>query len=688
MKKVSILFMSLLLLMAPLQANAATSIVTTVDRAIVQMQKAYHQYSDVTATGKFANITDVYKQYNAAKAAYSNARAEVVKSGGTQKASLLLKLDTNYKTYITERVIPYIDAYNYTVKNVQANTAALQASINAANLDGVQESYHEISYQLKARTVIIYRVYGLSTRNLFKAYKQEAQDLRDSMVYDVSVAMKLDELNKLLDEGLADSELSAAKDAARQVKEYLPKVSGTFKGELTEQAEVTLPKYEEARPAGVTGVAAENGTVTVTLDKQVTEVPEELVFVKNGQNLEIAPGMIRMDGNKLVVAVPKVERTTVKQEIVYGVKLGSGEAVNAAPIVLEALVAPETPEVTGIGGEVVKSAAPAVKAVEGVTYTAVLKKDGVEVDGYTLGTEIREEGKYELTVTAEHDGLTAVSEVSFTVDTTPPVVTFNVADETVYEGAYVVSGTVEAGATVTVNGEAAAVDAEGHFTKEIALAEGVNRVVVVAADAAGNASSELSKAVTYIVKVSSVVLPVSATVKSGGTKQLSAVVSPANATNRTVVWETSDAGVAIVDENGLVTGVAEGTATITATADGKSASTVVTVSDRPELVLYSYPSVLINNVIQSLSVNVYSRDEQAVTVEKVELYEKGRLYTTYTPSQLEDGGVATTINPYASWGFSVNFKYGMWLDNSSVKITVKTQNGKTFEFETPIKSSF
>lgn len=686
MKKISILLMSLLLLLAPLQANAATSIVTTVDRAIVQMQKAYHQYSDVTATGKFANITDVYKQYNAAKAAYSSARAAVVKSGGTQKAALLLKLDTNYKTYITGRVIPYIDAYNYTVKNVQANTEALQKGIDSEDLDAVQASYHEISYQLKERTVIIYRVYGESTRNLFKAYKQKAQDLRDSMVYDVSVAMKLDQLNKLLDGGLTDAELAAAKDAAGQVNEYLPKVSPAFKSELEKQADVTLPKYEEARPAGVTGVAAINGTVTVTLDKQVTEVPEGLIFVKNGQAIEIAADAVTLDGNKLVVAVPKVERTTVKQEIVYGVKLGSGEAVNAAPIVLDALVAPEAPVVTGIGGEAVKSAAPAVNAVEGVKYTAVLKKDGVEVSGYTLGAEIREEGKYDLAVTAEHDGLTATTEVSFTVDTMPPAVTFDVADETVYESKYVVSGMVEAGAAVTVNGEAATVDAEGHFTKEIALAEGANRIVVASSDAAGNTTAELSKVVTYVVKVTSVGLPASATVKIGGTKLLSAVVSPANATNKSVAWSTSDPGVALIDENGLVTGVAEGTATITATADGKSASTVVTVSDRPQLVLNSYPSVLINNLIQSLSINVYSREEEAVTVEKVELYEKGKLYKTYTATDLEPAGISMAINPYASWGFSVNFKLGMWLDNSSVKITVKTKNDKTFEFETPIKS--
>jgi hypothetical protein len=43
-------------------------------------------------------------------------------------------------------------------------------------------------------------------------------------------------------------------------------------------------------------------------------------------------------------------------------------------------------------------------------------------------------------------------------------------------------------------------------------------------------------------------------------------VSPSNATNKNVVWTTSDANVADVDENGQVTAVAGGTATITVTS--------------------------------------------------------------------------------------------------------------------------
>ena len=56
-------------------------------------------------------------------------------------------------------------------------------------------------------------------------------------------------------------------------------------------------------------------------------------------------------------------------------------------------------------------------------------------------------------------------------------------------------------------------------------------------------------------------------IKEGKTTQLTATVSPADASNRTVSWSSSDTTVARVDENGIVTAVAagKGSATITAT---------------------------------------------------------------------------------------------------------------------------
>lgn len=52
----------------------------------------------------------------------------------------------------------------------------------------------------------------------------------------------------------------------------------------------------------------------------------------------------------------------------------------------------------------------------------------------------------------------------------------------------------------------------------------------------------------------------------GGTYQFTSKVLPANATNKTLKWTSSNPKVATVDQNGKVTGISEGTVTITATA--------------------------------------------------------------------------------------------------------------------------
>jgi uncharacterized protein YjdB len=59
----------------------------------------------------------------------------------------------------------------------------------------------------------------------------------------------------------------------------------------------------------------------------------------------------------------------------------------------------------------------------------------------------------------------------------------------------------------------------------------------------------------------------------GATSQLSATVKDQNGTTMSgavVAWATSDAAVATVSSAGLVTSVADGTATITGTARGRS----------------------------------------------------------------------------------------------------------------------
>lgn len=70
----------------------------------------------------------------------------------------------------------------------------------------------------------------------------------------------------------------------------------------------------------------------------------------------------------------------------------------------------------------------------------------------------------------------------------------------------------------------------------------------------------------------------SVTLSKGGTAQLTATVSPSDATNKTVTYSSSNTKVATVSGSGKITAVGGGTAKITATSGGKSAVCTVKVN--------------------------------------------------------------------------------------------------------------
>ena len=123
-------------------------------------------------------------------------------------------------------------------------------------------------------------------------------------------------------------------------------------------------------------------------------------------------------------------------------------------------------------------------------------------------------------------------------------------------------------------------------TSDAAIATVENGVVKAVAPGVATITATASgKEATCVVTVEPKVIAVSgltlnqtsASLTEGEALTLVATVLPDDATDRTVTWSTSDAAVATVDENGTVTEVAEGAATITATAGGKEATCVVTV---------------------------------------------------------------------------------------------------------------
>ena len=131
------------------------------------------------------------------------------------------------------------------------------------------------------------------------------------------------------------------------------------------------------------------------------------------------------------------------------------------------------------------------------------------------------------------------------------------------------------------NQAAATVDQSGKVT---AVAEGTATITVKTKDGGKTATCE----VTVTEKVSPVAVTGvslnknSLTLEVDGEETLIATVAPDNATNKNVTWSSSKKAIAEVDEEGKVTAVAEGTATITVKTEdgGFEAECEVTVTEK------------------------------------------------------------------------------------------------------------
>ncbi len=139
----------------------------------------------------------------------------------------------------------------------------------------------------------------------------------------------------------------------------------------------------------------------------------------------------------------------------------------------------------------------------------------------------------------------------------------------------------------------------------------------------------------------------------GDSETLTATITPSDATNQKVTWTSSNTNVATVDENGKVTAVGAGTATITATAadgSGEFATCEVTVTQ--------------------ISVTGVTLDQTSLTLTEGET---GTLTATVEPSNATDKSVTWTTSDesVATVANGVVTAVGA----GTATITVKTQDG-------------
>jgi trimeric autotransporter adhesin len=191
------------------------------------------------------------------------------------------------------------------------------------------------------------------------------------------------------------------------------------------------------------------------------------------------------------------------------------------------------------------------------------------------------------TITATCEGKNGAATVTVsqaavaTVAVTPGTLTMSVGQTTQYTATLTdAGGNVLGGRVVTwgsSNTGAATVSATGVVT---AVAPGTTTITATSDGKSGSAALT----VTNVAVGSVTVQPQGPTILQGTSVQMSAVVRDANdnvVTDRVVTWSSSSPSQAGVSPSGIVTGLAPGTVTITATSEGKSGTSSVTVRSVP-----------------------------------------------------------------------------------------------------------
>lgn len=193
------------------------------------------------------------------------------------------------------------------------------------------------------------------------------------------------------------------------------------------------------------------------------------------------------------------------------------------------------------------------------------------------------------TITATSEGQTGTSAITVTVI---PVASVTV---TPASASILVAGTVQLTATLrdssgntltgrvvtwtTSNAAVATVTSAGVVT-----GRGAGTATVTATSGGQSGSSAVTVALAPVASVT--VSPSSVTIAPNQTSQLSVTLRDANGnvlTGRTVTWGTNNSGVATVNGSGLVTALAVGAAIVSASCEGQSASTAVTVTQTQQI---------------------------------------------------------------------------------------------------------
>ena len=184
------------------------------------------------------------------------------------------------------------------------------------------------------------------------------------------------------------------------------------------------------------------------------------------------------------------------------------------------------------------------------------------------------------------------------------------------------------------------VDQNGVITAEGTIGQTATITAISNLDNSLVAKSQITLVAFFNIPVSSVsVSPDTVMIVENGTEQLTATVLPVDADNKNVTWSSSDNSIATVDQNGNVTGVAEGTVKIRATSDENNAIFAEADVEIGELI----PQSVSINLINGMTVDAF----KTLRSGKIEIGEVLALEVSYSNITEFSGGFGRVVVRYA-----------------------------------------
>lgn len=358
-------------------------------------------------------------------------------------------------------------------------------------------------------------------------------------------------------------------------------ITATTVNGLTATCEVTV-NAAPVMPTGVTLNATEKVLTVGDIFTLIATVKPDNADSKAVTWTSSKPEVATVEDGKVTAVSPG--QTDITAETVNGKTATCKVTVNAVVVEPSSVTLNETKLdlTTGQSFELKETVLPENANDKTVTWdskdksVAVVDQNG-KVTAVAAGTTV-------ITVKTNTGGHTAACEVTVTDPIVEPTsITLNQTNVTLIMGqSYTLIATVlpadaddKTVAWTSSDTKVATVDANGKIT---AITAGTTDITAKTA----NGKTAVCKVTVNaaVVQAGSVSLSASSLkMKTGDTSCLTATVLPADTTDKTITWKSSDAAVASVASDGTVTALKRGTATITATTvNGKTASCTVAIT--------------------------------------------------------------------------------------------------------------